>query len=201
MLRHAEFIRYVLGKLADIELSVHHDDAHQGRRQEVGHIIVDGGQLADLGLVFRVDRIELLVDGLQLFVGALQLLIGGQQLLVGRLQLRVDGLQLRDRAAEVVLGDMELLLQVRDPLGRRGVNVVVVHVDGLLGLLGRPQKGQGRHTRVAPHPVRDWLGDQGDIFGLAADLHRDPVIGDQALLLPRLLQSLGDRDLEIISDQ
>ena len=103
VLRDAEFVGDILRELADIELAVHHNDAHQGGGEEVRHVVIDACQLSDLSLILGVDGIEFFIDRLQLLVGALQLFIGREQLLIGRLELRVYGLQLCDCVAEVVL--------------------------------------------------------------------------------------------------
>ena len=66
--RHAELIRNILCKLADIKLAVDHDDTDKGSCKEVCHVIIDRCQLPDLGLVFGVYCIEFFVDGLQFFV-------------------------------------------------------------------------------------------------------------------------------------
>ena len=121
MLGNTEFIRNIFCKFAYIELAVNHDNSDHGRGEEVGHIIIDGGKLSDLGLILGVDRVEFLVDRLQLFVGTLQLFIGRQQFLIGRLKLRVDGLELCDCMAEIVLRDMQILFQ------RRGKYIRVSH--------------------------------------------------------------------------
>ena len=49
---HVEFRRDVFRELADIQVSVNHDDTDKRRRQEVGHIVVEGRELVDLGLIF-----------------------------------------------------------------------------------------------------------------------------------------------------
>ena len=63
-----ELIRYILCEFAHVEFAVDHDNADHGRRQEVGHIVIDGGKLPDFGLILGVDRIQFLVDRLQLFI-------------------------------------------------------------------------------------------------------------------------------------
>ena len=49
---YMEFRRDVFRELADTQVSVDHDDTDKRRGQEIGHIVVEGRKLVDLGLIF-----------------------------------------------------------------------------------------------------------------------------------------------------
>ena len=195
-----EFRRDIFRIFAYVEAPVDHDDPHERRREEVRHVVVERSQFVHFGLVLGVDRVQLLVDALQLFVGALQLLVGRQQLFVGSLQLRVDALELAHCLLEALLRLVQLLLQVRDPLRRSGIHVVLLRMDLGAHVL-RSEKSERRHSGDRPQAVPQRLRDQGDQLPLIAFRHRDPVVGDPLLPLPCFLEGFRDGDLELRPDQ
>ncbi len=61
---------------ADAELIVEEDRVDVSAREQVVHVVGEFGQLLDLVLVLRVDRVQFFVHRMELFVGRLQLLVG-----------------------------------------------------------------------------------------------------------------------------
>ena len=49
---HMKLRRDVFRELADIQVSVNHNDTDKRRGQEIGHIVVEGRELVDFGLIF-----------------------------------------------------------------------------------------------------------------------------------------------------
>jgi len=105
---------YDAGHLADAKIPIQVKGSHFGVLEQVVHIVVEPGQLLDLRLVFRIDRIQLFVDRLQLFVRALQLFVGSYEFLVAGLELFVGCFELLHRCLQIFLGELEFLFQFAD---------------------------------------------------------------------------------------
>ena len=133
---------------------------------------------------------------MKLFVGTLKLFIGRKEFLVGRLQLRVDALEFCHSLFQVVLRYMQVFLQVRDPLRGCGIDLILLRID-LAGLLIRAQKSENSHPRFRAQPVAERLSYQRDRLAMFPDLHRNALVGHPFLLLPGLLECLGNSYLEL----
>ena len=199
LLCHMEFRGDVFREFPDVQVPVHHQDAHQRGGKEVCHVIVQSGQLRHLGLVLGVHGVELLVHGLQLFVGALQLLIRRQQFFIRRLQLRVHALQLGDGLLQAVLGKLQIMLQVRDSLRRRRVHLVLADIP--LQLPVAAEEGDRRIAAVVAVLVEDRLGHQRHVLRLFPDLHRNIVKHHLVPQLPAFPERSGDGDPKICAEQ
>src|SRR5438477_6532320 len=185
------------GEAANGGVGTEHDDGEVDAGQQIGEIVVHGG---DVGVAVA----QLVVDGVELFVGGLQFLFGGFQLLVGALQFFVAGedffvrgLQLFvccylsfDYGLQIFLGGGELLLELED----------VIAADGgfFLSFAGGLALAQGRRRSATFFPEKDhkvelFEGAQvqgGDVEadqasgGLARRMIRGAALGTVSIAVP-----------------
>ena len=199
LIQDIELAGDVLGEFPDIQFLVHHKHAHQGRGQEIRHIVVQAGKFCHLGLILGVDRVKLFVDRLQFLVGGLQLFAFGEELFVGSLQFRVHRFQFCHGLAEIVFRVAQLLLQIRDPLGSCRVNIVKAQTLGRDVIL--PQEGHRDITGLLSDMVRDGIRDDRNVFRLVAELDRDFFIPRPFIRSAGILQYRRDRYLQVIPQQ